>query len=136
MKITDVNAFVLDAGKNYSEWSETGECRGPRYYCLVKVETDEGLTGWSDIETQPHVGLAYLDHPSGDVVGFESLKAALVGEDPIERERLWQKNVSRTGLFRTARRGHAHDFRDRHRLVGHRRKSVWPARVQAARSPV
>jgi L-alanine-DL-glutamate epimerase-like enolase superfamily enzyme len=99
MKITDVQAFVLDAGKNYSEWSETGECRGPRYYCLVKVETDEGLTGWSDIETQPHVGQAFLDHPSGDVVGFESLKAALVGEDPIERERLWQKMYRAQAYF-------------------------------------
>jgi L-rhamnonate dehydratase len=91
MKISDVQAFVLDAGKNYSDRSETGEWRGPRYFCLLKVMTDDGLIGWSDIETQPHVGRAYLDHPSGGVVGFESLRSALLGEDPLERERLWQK---------------------------------------------
>jgi L-rhamnonate dehydratase len=91
MKISDVQAYVLDAGKNYSDRSETGEWRGPRYFFLLKVMTDDGLIGWSDIETQPHVGLAYLDHPSGGVVGFESLRSALLGEDPLERERLWQK---------------------------------------------
>lgn len=91
MKIRDVQAYVLDAGKNYSEWSETGECRGPRYYCLIQVTTDEGISGWADVETQPHAGLSYVDHPSGGAIGFESLKAALVGEDPLERERLWQK---------------------------------------------
>jgi len=91
MKIRDVQAFVLDAGQNYSDRSETGEWRGPRYFCLVKVTTDEGLVGWADVETQPQVGAAYLDHPSGGVVGFESLRTALIGEDPLERERLWQK---------------------------------------------
>jgi L-alanine-DL-glutamate epimerase-like enolase superfamily enzyme len=91
MKISDVQAFVLDAGKNYADRSETGEWRGPRYFCLLKVITDDGLIGWSDIETQPQVGAAYLDHPSGGVVGFESLRSALLGEDPLERERLWQK---------------------------------------------
>ena len=91
MKICDVQALVLDAGKDYSTWSTTGECSGPRYYCLIKITTDEGITGWGDVETQPHVGAAYVDHPSGDVVGFASLKDALIGEDPLERERLWQK---------------------------------------------
>jgi L-rhamnonate dehydratase len=91
MKIRDLQVFVLDAGKNYSERSATGEWRGPRYFCLLKITTDDGLIGWADIETQPHVGAAYLEHPSGGVVGFESLRAALLDEDPLERERLWQK---------------------------------------------
>ena len=58
---------------------------------IVLVDTDEGITGWSDIETQPHVGKAIVDAPSGGQIGFESIRAALVGEDPLERERLWQK---------------------------------------------
>jgi len=32
-----------------------------------------------------------VDAPSGGQIGFESLRQALVGEDPLERERLWQK---------------------------------------------
>jgi L-alanine-DL-glutamate epimerase-like enolase superfamily enzyme len=37
------------------------------------------------------VGRAIVEAPSGGQIGFESLRAALVGEDPLERERLWQK---------------------------------------------
>ena len=91
MKITNVEAMVLDTGKNYSEISNAGECSGVRFICLVKITTSEGIVGWSDVETQPHVGAAYIDHPSGGAIGFESLRGALIGEDPLERERLWQK---------------------------------------------
>jgi L-rhamnonate dehydratase len=89
--ITDVEAIVLDTGKNYPNPAEAGEAHGVRFVSLIKVSTDEGIVGWSDIETQPHVGKAIVEAPSGGTVGFESLRAALVGEDPMERERLWQK---------------------------------------------
>jgi L-alanine-DL-glutamate epimerase-like enolase superfamily enzyme len=32
-----------------------------------------------------------IEAPSGGQIGFESLRQALIGEDPLERERLWQK---------------------------------------------
>lgn len=91
MKIIDVEAMVLDTGKNYSDPSEVAEAHGVRFVSLIKITTDEGIVGWSDIETQPHVGKAIVDAPSGGVVGFESIRAALIGEDPLEHERLWQK---------------------------------------------
>lgn len=91
MKITDVEAMVLDTGKDYPDPSEASEAHGVRFIALVKVSTDEGITGWSDIETQPHVGKAIVDAPSGGQIGMEGLRAALIGEDPLERERLWQK---------------------------------------------
>ncbi len=91
MKITDVEAMVLDTGKNYTDPGEATEAHGVRFVSLLKISTDEGITGWSDIETQPHVGKAIVDAPSGGAVGFESLRAALIGENPLERERLWQK---------------------------------------------
>src|SRR3954465_13355870 len=91
MKITDVEAMVLDTGKDYSDPSEASEAHGGGFLSLVKVGTDEGITGWADIETQPHVGKAIVDAPSGGQIGMESLRAALIGEDPLERERLWQK---------------------------------------------
>jgi len=89
--ITDVEAIVLDTGKNYPNPNEAAETHGVRFVSLIKITTDEGVTGWSDIETQPHVGKAIVDAPSGGSIGFESLRAALVGENPLERERLWQK---------------------------------------------
>ena len=91
MKITDVEAIVLDTGKDYPDPSVASEAHGVRFVSLLKISTDEGITGWADIETQPHVGRAIVDAPSGGAVGFEGLRAALVGENPLERERLWQK---------------------------------------------
>jgi len=91
VKITDVEAIVLDSGKDYPDPRQAAEAHGVRFVCLVRVATDEGIVGWSDVETQPHVGRTIVDAPSGGQIGFESLRAALVGEDPLERERLWQK---------------------------------------------
>jgi L-rhamnonate dehydratase len=91
VKITDVEAIVLDTGKNYPNPAEAGEAHGVRFVSLLKITTDAGIVGWSDIETQPHVGKAIVEVPSGGSVGFEGLRAALVGENPMERERLWQK---------------------------------------------
>jgi L-alanine-DL-glutamate epimerase-like enolase superfamily enzyme len=91
VKITDVEAMVLDTGADYTERPAGAEAHGVRFVSLLKITTDEGITGWSDIETQPHVGKAVVDAPSGGQVGFEPLRTALIGEDPLERERLWEK---------------------------------------------
>ncbi len=91
MKIADVEVYVLDTGKDYPNPSVAVETHGVRFICLLKITTDEGLVGWSDIETQPHVGKAILSAPTGGQIGFEGLRQALIGEDPLERERLWQK---------------------------------------------
>jgi L-alanine-DL-glutamate epimerase-like enolase superfamily enzyme len=93
VKITDVEAMVLDTGKDYSDPQETIEAHGVRFVSLIKISTDEGICGWSDVETQPHVGKAIVNAPSGGQIGFESIRAALIGENPLERERLWQKMV-------------------------------------------
>ncbi|MFH1571247.1 MAG: mandelate racemase/muconate lactonizing enzyme family protein [Gemmatimonadota bacterium] len=91
MKITDVDAIVLDTGKDYPDPSQAAEAHGVRFVCLLKVTTDAGICGWADVETQPHVGRAVVTAPSGGQIGMESLRAALIGENPLERERLWQK---------------------------------------------
>src|SRR5512136_2901685 len=93
MKITDIELFVLDTGRNYPDPSLALEAHGVRFIALLKISTDEGITGWSDIETQPHVAKAIVDAPSGGQIGFEGLRSALIGEDPLERQRLWQKMV-------------------------------------------
>jgi L-alanine-DL-glutamate epimerase-like enolase superfamily enzyme len=91
MKITNVEAIVLDTGKDYPDPSVAVEAHGVRFVSLLKITTDEGVVGWSDIETQPHVGKSIVEAPSGGQIGFESIRQALIGEDPLERERLWQK---------------------------------------------
>ncbi len=91
MKISNVDLLILDTGKNYPDPSVAMETHGVRFIALLKITTDEGITGWSDIETQPHVARAIVEAPSGGQIGFEGLRSALLGEDPLERERLWQK---------------------------------------------
>ncbi|NLW49917.1 MAG: mandelate racemase/muconate lactonizing enzyme family protein [Candidatus Brocadiaceae bacterium] len=99
MKITGVEAMVLDTGKDYSDPAQAAEAHGVRFISLIRIRTDEGITGWSDVETQPHVGRAIVEAPSGGQVGFESLRAALIGENPLERERLWQKMYRCLGYY-------------------------------------
>jgi L-rhamnonate dehydratase len=99
MKIADVEAMVLDTGKDYSDPSQAAEAHGVRFISLIRIRTDEGITGWSDVETQPHVGRAIVEAPSGGQVGFASIRAALVGEDPLERERLYQKMYRYLGYY-------------------------------------
>jgi L-alanine-DL-glutamate epimerase-like enolase superfamily enzyme len=45
------------------------------------------------------VGKVIVDAPSGGQIGFESLRAALLGEDPLEHERLWQKMYRYLGYY-------------------------------------
>jgi L-rhamnonate dehydratase len=68
------------------------EAYGIKYLGIVKIETDAGITGYADLETQPHVAKAIVDAPSeGAVPGFQGLRSVLLGEDPFEVERLWHK---------------------------------------------
>ena len=93
MKITNVECMVIDGKKDHKPATGLEEPDVVRYSCLIKVETDEGITGWSDIETQPHVAKAVVDiPPSNSGAGaFEGLKELVIGEDPFEVERLWDK---------------------------------------------
>ncbi|MCK4446203.1 MAG: mandelate racemase/muconate lactonizing enzyme family protein [Candidatus Marinimicrobia bacterium] len=93
MKITNVECMVLDSKKNYITPKGIEEPTGVRYTCLIKVETDEGITGWSDIETQPHIAhiMNNLPPSKSGANGFEGLKELVLGEDPFEIERLWDK---------------------------------------------
>src|SRR5579883_334894 len=84
--------MVLEAPGSYGAPKGSEEAYGIKYLAVVKVTTDAGITGYADIETQPHVARAIVEAPSGDAVpGFQGLKHVLIGEDPFEVERLWQK---------------------------------------------
>ncbi len=92
MKITDVNVIVLESPADYGTSGGGEEADGIKYLGIVKIETDAGITGYADLETQPHVARAIVDAPSaGAVSGFHGLRSALIGEDPFEVERLWHK---------------------------------------------
>ena len=91
MKITDVEAIILNSGLEYGA-PETGEeSSGVRQCVLVKVSTDEGITGWSDVETAPQVCAAAVDAPGTGSGMFEGLRQLALDEDPFDVERFWDK---------------------------------------------
>ncbi|WP_207632733.1 mandelate racemase/muconate lactonizing enzyme family protein [Foetidibacter luteolus] len=91
MKITDVEAFVLQSPFEIADPEGSEEARGVKHCMLLKVSTDEGITGWSDIETAPHVGKAVVDAPRSGAGVFEGLRELVIGEDPFATEKLWDK---------------------------------------------
>lgn len=92
MKISDVNVIVLESPEAYGASAGGDEAHGIKYLGIVKVETDAGITGYADLETQPHVARSVVDAPSeGTVEGFKGLRSLLIGEDPFNVERLWHK---------------------------------------------
>jgi L-rhamnonate dehydratase len=103
MKITNVEAFILESPYEYA-WPEgSEEARGVKHCLLLKVSTDVGLVGWSDVETAAHVGVAVVNAPESGSGVFEGLRSLVIGEDPFEVERLWDKIYRGTIYF--GRRG-------------------------------
>ncbi|MAI42423.1 MAG: galactonate dehydratase [Gammaproteobacteria bacterium] len=70
MKITSVKSVVASA--------ETGGI--PRNYVFVKIETDEGITGWGESTLGPMAVATLVDE----------FGKRLVGEDPSQIEKHWQ----------------------------------------------
>ena len=105
MKITNVEAFVLQSPFEITNPAGAEEARGVKHCLLIKVSTDEGITGWSDVETSPQVGEAVVNAPESGAGMFEGLRALAIGEDPFDVERLWDKIYRGTIYF--GRRGAA-----------------------------
>jgi L-rhamnonate dehydratase len=105
VKITDVEALVLEAPGDYGLTAGGDESHGPKYGSLIRVTTDEGLVGYAQIETQPHVIAAIVSAPGESSNVFSGLRALAIGEDPLQVERLWERLF--LGSFYYGRRGAA-----------------------------
>ena len=83
MKITDIKTFLMMAGspalKQSTSWSK-------RNWCFVKVYTDEGITGLGEGSGWPRVVETAIN----------DLKPIVIGEDPMNIERIWQKMLIST----------------------------------------
>lgn len=80
MKITNVKAYVVEP----FTWEWAGITR-PLRWMFLRIDTDEGISGWGEGSSFPHHG--------SEMVGLGTLAAknALIGEDPTKIEVLWQK---------------------------------------------
>src|SRR5215212_4250956 len=84
MKIVDVEAIVLRL-----ERVDTTRADGTQDAFLVRVHTDEGITGIGEADTSPYVARTMVEMPSSHAVA-RGLGELLVGRDPHEIGSLWQ----------------------------------------------
>ncbi len=97
MKITDVEAIVLRQAV-----VNEGIADGSQDDLVVRIHTDEGITGIGEVDSSPELVQALVQAPSSHAVAV-SLRDVLIGEDPLDVERLWQKMYR--GLIYFGRRG-------------------------------
>ncbi|MBL8221897.1 MAG: hypothetical protein JNL62_21855, partial [Bryobacterales bacterium] len=63
MKITNVELMVLRSEGLYNNPEGAEEPLGPSFMGIVRVSTDAGITGYSDMETCASVAKACVDAP-------------------------------------------------------------------------
>src|SRR5262245_1212019 len=126
MRVTDVEPILLRGEERYCATEGSAEAvDNGDWQLLVKVTTDEGLVGWSDIETLASVAVACINGPGMGMLGFRSLKDLLVGEDPLgEARELWHRLC--IGSCYYGRRGVALH------CIAAIDKCLWSIRAQAA----
>ena len=85
MKITDIKTFLMQAGSppNSGAWAANFDtiATGWRNWLFVKIYTDEGITGVGECSGWPRV----------IETAVQDLRSILIGENPQDIERLWQK---------------------------------------------
>jgi len=87
MEITSVTAMVLRLPE------VTAACDGTQDTCLIKIETDGGITGWGEVDSCPTVVKAIVDAPLSHQI-CSGLAHVLVGMDPTALDvcmsRMWE----------------------------------------------
>ncbi len=92
MKITEVETLIL----RLPQIAE--ECNGTQDALLVKIHTDTGLVGIGEVDSSPEVIKAIFDAPYSHTLS-SGLRLLLLGEDPRDVERLWEKMYRGTIYF-------------------------------------
>jgi L-alanine-DL-glutamate epimerase-like enolase superfamily enzyme len=92
MKITNVEAIML----RLPEISSAAD--GTQDDLIIKVETDEGITGYGEVDTAPYVGKAVIDAwmSHGTCYG---LREVVVGSDPFDYEQIWNNMWAMTYYY-------------------------------------
>jgi len=92
MKITQVVCQILRVGSTAAKTASTQDA------VLVRVRTDTGLEGIGEADSSPEVVKAIIDAPFSHNIA-SGLREVVLGENPLETERLWQKMYRRSMYF-------------------------------------
>jgi L-rhamnonate dehydratase len=99
MRITDVEALLLRQPD-----LDPGVADGSQDALVIRVHTDAGLVGLGEVDSSPSVVKAIIDAPASHSIA-SGLRALLIGEDPSDIGRLWQRMFK--GSLYYGRRGAA-----------------------------
>ena len=129
MRITAVEPILLKGTETYHTGGGGDEAiDNGDWQLLVHVTTDEGLEGWADVETLAPPAVAIISGPGMSITGFKSLSELLIGENPLEVERLWDKLYVGSAYY--GRRGIAVQ------CISAIDNCLWSIRAQAANVPL
>ena len=92
MKITNVKAIVL----KLPEISSAAD--GTQDDLIIIVETDEGITGYGEVDTAPLVGKAIVDAYMSHGTCY-GLREVVVGSDPFDHEQIWNNMWAKTYYY-------------------------------------
>jgi L-alanine-DL-glutamate epimerase-like enolase superfamily enzyme len=97
MKIVKIEAIPLRSANVSAKAND-----GAQETVIVKIHTDAGITGIGEVDASPLMVKAVLEAPSSHnwSLSFQDL---LIGENPLDVERLWDKMYQ--GTIYTGRRG-------------------------------
>src|SRR2546426_12571908 len=101
MKITDVEAIILRQPALNEAIAD-----GSQDDLVVRVHTDAGIVGVGEVDSAPEVVKAVIEAPASHAIA-SGLRHVLIGQDPIEIERLWEA-MYRASIYFGPRGGGLH----------------------------
>jgi L-rhamnonate dehydratase len=129
MRIRTVEPILLKGDDSYRSTSGADEATDSGdWQLIIKITTDEGLTGWADIETLGPAAVAIIAGQGMAVMGFKTMSELLVGEDPLDGDRLWDRMYMGSAYY--GRRGIAMQ------CISAIDNALWSIRSQAAGLPL
>jgi len=129
MKIVAVDPILLRGEQTYvaTQGGEEAVDNGD-WQLIVKITTDDGLVGWGDIETLASAAAAIIGGPGMSILGFKALGDLLIGEDPTDTTRIWNKLYIGSAYY--GRRGIAIQ------CMSAIDNALWSIKAQAAGKPL
>jgi L-alanine-DL-glutamate epimerase-like enolase superfamily enzyme len=97
MKITNVDCTVL-LTPNYN----ADACDSAQDTIVVRVQTDEGIIGIGEVDSNPWVVKALIEAPGSHIMAL-GLTELLAGQDPTQPLAIWDRLYTFTAM--TGRRG-------------------------------
>jgi L-alanine-DL-glutamate epimerase-like enolase superfamily enzyme len=92
MKITHVEGIILRLPVRQAV------ADGTQDDLLIRIETDEGIVGYGEVDSSPEVGKAAIDAEMSHGTCY-GLREILIGMDPFDIEQIWEVMYRKTNYY-------------------------------------